>query len=397
MPTALVIIDYTKCEPCVRAYTRAVYKETFKVSRNYSKECSLRKSLAFFGGLNLCIKYCVDQVVFADLEDRLEITLRPRFLLTSLQDLIKYKMLVSLNEILPRARKKGYGVGAFNTSNLEITQAIVRAGVELNSPIIVETSEKAIKYAGIENIAEMIITIAKKVKVPVVLHLDHGRSFDIVRACIKNHYTSVMIDGSHLPFKENLKLTRRVVRFAHKYQVSVEAELGRLAGIEDDISVKRDEAIYTEPDQAKRFFEESECDALAIAIGTSHGAYKFKGRPKLRIDILKEIANLVKIPLVLHGASGVKRKWINRVNRFGGRLAHTRGVPDRLIREAVKNGISKINTDTDLRIAFTAGLREYLVKHPENFDPRKSLSYARELMVGVVKQRIEVFGSVNQA
>ena len=304
-------------------------------------------------------------------------------------------MLVNLNRILPEARKKGYAVGAFNTSNLEITQAIIKAGVELNSPLIIATSEKAIQYAGIGNISEMVRTLAKTIRIPVVLHLDHGRSFDIVRTCIKNSYTSVMIDGSHLPFKENLKLTQRVVKFAHKYQVSVEAELGRLAGVEDDIDVKQ--SLYTDPNQAKKFAEESGCDALAIAIGTSHGAYKFKGRPKLRIDILKEIARLVKIPLVLHGASGVKLKWINRVNRFGGSLEHTRGVPDRLIRLAVENGISKINTDTDLRIAFTAGLREYLKKNPADFNPRKSLGYARDLVTEVVKQRIEVFGSRSRA
>ncbi len=306
-------------------------------------------------------------------------------------------MLVNLNRILPEARKKGYAVGAFNTSNLEITQGIIRAGVELNSPLIIATSEKAIQYAGIENISEMVRTLARTIRIPIALHLDHGRSFDIVRACVKNSYTSVMIDGSHLPFKENLKLTQRVVKFAHKYKVSVEAELGRLAGIEDDIKVKKNQAFYTDPDQAKRFAEESGCDALAIAIGTSHGAYKFKGMPKLRIDILSEIAQKVKIPLVLHGASGVKLKWINRVNRFGGRLEHTRGVPDRLIRLAVKNGISKINTDTDLRIAFTAGLREYLKKNPADFNPRKSLGYARDLVTEVVKQRIEVFGSKNRA
>jgi fructose-bisphosphate aldolase class II len=214
-------------------------------------------------------------------------------------------MLVNLNKILPKARKGKYGVGAFNTSNIEITQAILRAAEVLNAPVIIATSEKAIRYAGIEIISQMVITMAKKVKIPVALHLDHGKSFEIVKECIKHNYTSVMIDASHLSFKDNLRLTKQVVKYAHKRGVSVEAEIGRLAGIEDDIKVKKDDAIYTAPQEAKRFAHESGCDALAIAIGTSHGAYKFKGKPKLRIDILKEIAKIVKIPLVLHGASGL--------------------------------------------------------------------------------------------
>ena len=306
-------------------------------------------------------------------------------------------MLVNLNKILPKARKGKYGVGAFNTSNIEITQAIIQAAELLNAPVIVATSEKAIRYAGIEIISQMVITMAKKAKIPVALHLDHGKSFEIVKECIKHNYTSVMIDASHLSFKENLRLTKQVVKYAHKRGVSVEAEIGRLAGIEDDIKVKKDDAIYTAPREAKRFARESGCDALAIAIGTSHGAYKFKGKPKLRIDILKEIAKIVKIPLVLHGASGVKIKWINRVNKFGGKLAHTRGVPDNLIKQAVKNGVSKINTDTDLRIAFTAGVREYLIKNPKSFDPRKIIGSARDMMQEVVEDRIKIFGSKNKA
>lgn len=306
-------------------------------------------------------------------------------------------MLVNLNKILPKARQGRYGVGAFNTSNLEITQAIIKAAESLNAPVIVATSEKAIQYAGIENLSQLVITMAKKAKIPVALHLDHGKSFEIVKECIKHNYTSVMIDASHLSFKENLRLTKQVVKYAHKRGVSVEAEIGRLAGIEDDIKVKKDEAIYTDPEEAKRFARESGCDALAIAIGTSHGAYKFKGKPKLRIDILKEIAKIVKIPLVLHGASGVKIKWINRVNKFGGKLAHTRGVPDNLIIQAVKNGISKINIDTDLRIAFTAGVREYLLKNPKGFDPRKIIGFALDMMQQVVEDRIKIFGSKNKA
>jgi fructose-bisphosphate aldolase class II len=302
-------------------------------------------------------------------------------------------MLVNLNDILPKARKNGYAVGAFNTSNLEITQAIISASEALKAPVIVATSEKAIRYAGIENISELIIGMAKRTRIPVVLHLDHGKSYELCRECIKHGYTSVMIDASHLPFGENVKLTKKVVRYAHARGLTVEAEIGRLAGIEDDLDVKEKDALYTDPHEAKRFAEETECDALAIAIGTSHGAYKFKGKPKLRIDILKEVAGLVRIPLVLHGASGVKTAWIDRVNKHGGELEHARGVPDHLIRQAVENGIAKINTDTDLRIGFTAGVREYLEEKPADFDPRKITGRARDLVAEVVAARIQVFGT----
>jgi len=306
-------------------------------------------------------------------------------------------MLVTLNEILPQARKKGYAVGAFNTSNLEITQAILGAAETMKSPVIIATSEKAIRYAGIENISGMILGMAQRTRVPVVLHLDHGKSYDLCRECIKHGFSSVMIDASSLSYQENVKLTRKVVRYAHKYKVTVEAEIGRLAGIEDDIRVKKGEAMYTDPQEALRFAHATGCDALAVAIGTSHGAYKFKGTPKLRIDILTEIARNVKIPLVLHGASGVKAKWINRVNKYGGALAHTRGVPDNLIKQAVKNGVSKINIDTDLRITFTAGIREFLINNPKDFDPRKIIGLARDMMQQVVEDRIKIFGSKNKA
>ena len=306
-------------------------------------------------------------------------------------------MLVNLNHILPDARKGKYGVGAFNTSNIEITQAIIETAETLQAPVIVATSEKAIKYAGVEIISKMIIAMAKKVRVPVALHLDHGKSLEIIKECIKHNYTSIMIDASHLSYKDNLRLTKQAVKYAHKRNVSVEAEIGRLAGIEDDLDVKTDDAVYTDPQEAKDFAEESGCDALAVAIGTSHGAYKFRGKAKLRIDILKEIAAIVKIPLVLHGASGVKAKWIGRVNRFGGSLSQTKGVPDNLIKQAVQNGIVKINTDTDLRIAFTAGVREFLIKNPGVFDPRKIIGFARDITQKVVEDRIRTFGSVNKA
>jgi fructose-bisphosphate aldolase class II len=306
-------------------------------------------------------------------------------------------MLVTLNEILPQARKNGYAVGAFNTSNLEITQAIIAAAQALHAPVIVATSEKAIRYAGIENISAMIIGMAKRAQIPVVLHLDHGKSYELCRECIKRGYTSVMIDASHLSFADNVELTKNVVRYAHKHGATAEAEIGRLTGIEDDLKVTKGDAIYTNPDEAARFARETDCDALAVAIGTSHGAYKFRGIPKLRMDILREIAELVNVPLVLHGASGVKRKWTNRVNKYGGALEHARGVPDNLLRQAIQNGIAKINTDTDLRIGFTAGLREYLVKNPSVFDPRAITAAARDCVALVIMDRIQVFGSDNRA
>lgn len=305
-------------------------------------------------------------------------------------------MLVNLSKLLPAAKKGKYAVGAFNTSNLEITQAIIAAAKALNAPVIIATSEKAIRYAGIENLSAMIIGMAKRGRIPVALHLDHGKSYELCRECIKNGYSSVMIDASHLPYRDNVKLTQRVVRYAHKHGVTVEAEIGRLAGIEDDLTVKKSEAIYTDPQEANRFARESGCDALAVAIGTSHGAYKFKGTPRLRIDILHDIAAVVNIPLVLHGASGVKPNWINRVNKYGGKMERARGVPDRLIREAVRNGIAKINTDTDLRIGFTAGIREYIFLNRGDFDPRKILAQARSKITEVVTDRIKVFGSENK-
>ncbi len=302
-------------------------------------------------------------------------------------------MLVTLNDILPGAKKKHYAVGAFNTSNLEITQAILAAAQELSAPVIIAVSEKAIQYAGLDQITAIIAGLARKIRIPVVMHLDHGPSFDLAEACIRAGFTSVMIDASALSYKENARLTRKVKVFARRYKASVEAEIGRLAGIEDNVAVSLDQALYTDPVEAMRFARETECDALAIAIGTSHGAYKFKGKPKLRIDILKQIAAEVKIPLVLHGASSVKKNHVASINKYGGNLTHARGVTDALLRSAIANGITKINVDTDLRIAFTAGVREYFAKNPANFDPRKSIAAGRDQITKVVKERIRVFGS----
>ncbi|MGQ9664919.1 MAG: class II fructose-1,6-bisphosphate aldolase [bacterium] len=304
-------------------------------------------------------------------------------------------MLVNLNQILLQAKKLNYAVGHFNTSNLEITRAIINTAWVMKSPVIIGVSEKAIKYAGLLQLSNIVRSLSKEISIPIVLHLDHGANFELVQECIASGFTSVMIDGSHLPLNDNIKLTKKVVSYAHKKNVSVEAEIGRLAGIEDNL--KSSSGMFTDPKQARVFVKETDCDALAIAIGTSHGAYKFKGKPKLRIDILKQIAYEVKIPLVLHGASGVKTKWVNYLNRFGGKIEHTQGVPDTLIRSAIINGISKINVDTDIRIAFTAGIREYLSKNPQVFDPRKILSHAMGIVSKVIEQRIRLFGSAGRA
>lgn len=303
-------------------------------------------------------------------------------------------MLVNLNQILPQAKKLHYAVGHFNTSNLEITSTIINTARRMNSPVIIGVSEKAIKYAGLYQLSKIVHSLSKGINIPIVLHLDHGANFELVQECIASGFTSVMIDGSHLPLNDNIKLTKKVVNYAHKKNVSVEAEIGRLAGIEDDI--KSSSGMFTDPKEAKLFVKETDCDALAIAIGTSHGAYKFKGKPRLRIDILKQIAHEVKIPFVLHGASGVKTKWINYLNRFGGKIEQTQGVPDVLIKSAIINGISKINVDTDIRIAFTAGVREYLSKNPQDFDPRKILGHAMELISKVIEQKIRLFGSASR-
>ena len=305
--------------------------------------------------------------------------------------------LVNNSEIMIPARAGGYAVGAFNTSNLEITQAIFAAAAELASPVIVATSQSAIKYAGYKNIHAMTSHLADEARVPASLHLDHGTDLDVIRACIEIGWTSVMIDGSHLPFNENVELTRRVVELARPRKVSVEAELGRLMGVEDEITVGEGDATYTDPDEAREFVDRTECDSLAVAIGTSHGAYKFAGQPKLAIDRLRRIAELVTIPLVLHGASAVPPEVLDLARRYGTKLEGARGVPPESIREAIEHGIAKVNIDTDLRLAFTGGVRRLLSEEPEVFDPRKILGAARDNMKQVVRSKMELFGSVGKA
>lgn len=311
-------------------------------------------------------------------------------------------MLTTLKHVLAKAHKGNYAVGAFNTNNLEITLAVIEAAVEMKSPVIIQTSEGAVEYAGMEYLKAMILTAATS-KVPVVFHLDHGKDLKVVKKAIESGYTSVMYDGSALPEKENLANTKKVVAWARTKGVSVEAELGAIAGIEDFVSVEEKDAHLTDPQKALAFAKATKCDALAIAIGTAHGAFKFKGETILDFDRLKKIKALVKMPLVLHGASGIDVALVERTKTqcsiLGdcARLENAHGVSDAAIKKAVALGINKINVDSDLRIAFTAAVRETLINDKKAFDPRKILGPAKKLMKEVVKHKMELFGSAGKA
>lgn len=299
-------------------------------------------------------------------------------------------MLVSMKKILEYAEERGIAIPAFNTYNLEVSKAIIEEAEELHSPVIIAVSESAMKYAGIHSISALLVNMADRVNIPVAIHLDHGKSVDSVLLAIRYGWTSVMIDGSHLPYDENVSLTKKVVEIAHPLGITVEGELGRLVGVEDELVVEDREAFMTDPDEALRFVEETGVDALAVAIGTSHGAYKFKGEPKLDLERLERIKERVKVPLVLHGASKVPPHLVELANKFGAKIEGARGVPDDILFEAVKRGIRKVNTDTDLRIAFTAGVRKYLFEHPEDFNPRNYLNAGTKLLREVVRDRIKV-------
>jgi len=303
-------------------------------------------------------------------------------------------MLESGKTILDKANKQKYAVGAFNVSNLEILQAAVDAAAELKSPIIIQTSESAIKYAGMQNLVSLARNQAAAVKIPIALHLDHGKDMETIRNAISSGYTSVMIDASDEEFEKNIALTKKVAEIAHKKGVSVEGELGTLGGKEDYVSGK---VQFTEPDSAKEFVEKTGIDCLAVAIGTSHGAYKFKSSQKLDIKRLEKIKKLVKMPLALHGASGVYKNAVHSAEKYGANLKGAKGNSDTEIRAAIKAGINKVNTDTDLRIAFTAALRRQLHEHPEIFDPREILKPAKEGIKQMVIRRIRIFGSQNKA
>jgi len=288
--------------------------------------------------------------------------------------------------------KEAYAVGAFNISNLESLLAVVEAAVEEKSPVIVAVTPSSIRYAGLAFFEKIVKTAAKPAPVPMSLHLDHGEDVETASKCIEAGFTSVMIDGSHLKFEGNIALTKRVVNLAHPKGVSVEAELGRLAGVEES-TVEEREAVLTDPDAAEEFVKRTDVDALAVAIGTSHGAYKFKGEPKLDFERLKLIREKVGIPLVLHGASSVPSWIIEKAVKYGAELGGAKGIPEEHIRKAISLGIAKINIDTDLRLAFTATVREFLVKSPKMFDPRKILGSAKEAMKEVVKSKMLLFRS----
>ncbi|MGN1311161.1 MAG: class II fructose-1,6-bisphosphate aldolase [Clostridia bacterium] len=307
--------------------------------------------------------------------------------------------LVTTKEMFEKSMKEGFAIGAFNVNNMEIIQAIVDAAEAQKSPVILQASSSAIKYARMNYLMKMIEAATENSEIPVALHLDHGPDFETCKQCVDAGFTSVMIDGSKYDFEENVALTKKVVDYAHERGVVVEAELGKLAGIEDDVNVSSDEAMYTDPDQAKEFVERTGCDSLAIAIGTSHGAYKFKGEAKLRFDILAKIKEKIpNTPIVLHGASTVIPELVETCNKYGGNIPGAKGVPNEILNEASRLGISKINVDTDLRLAMTASIRKVFAESPEVFDPRKYLLPAREKIQEVVEFKMKnVFGSSNKA
>jgi len=305
-------------------------------------------------------------------------------------------VLVTNTDLLVPARQRAYAVGAFNINNLETVLAVSEAAVEEKSPAIAAVTPSAIKYAGLPYISKIAKTAAESSAVPMSLHLDHGEDFDTVSKCIGAGFTSVMIDGSHLKFDENIALTKRVVDLAHPKGVAVEAELGRLAGVEEK-TVEEKEAILTDPDSAREFVERTGVDALAVAVGTSHGAYKFKAEPKLDFERLKIISDRVHVPLVLHGASSVPAWIIEKASKYGAELGGAKGIPEDHIKQAISLGISKINIDTDLRLAFTATVREVLANSPKEFDPRKILGPAKEAMKEVVRGKMRLFGSSGRA
>ncbi len=300
--------------------------------------------------------------------------------------------------LFEKALKEGYAVGAFNVNNMEIVQGITEAAKEKNAPFILQVSAGARKYAKHAYLVHLIQAAMEDTALDIVLHLDHGEDFEICKACIDGGFTSVMIDGSQHPLKENIRLTKEVVDYAHSKGVVVEAELGRLKGVEDNVSVSEKEAILTDPDEAVELVKESGCDSLAIAIGTSHGAYKFSGEPKLYFDRLKEIQDkLPGFPLVLHGASSVLPELVKICNEHGGKLPGARGVPEDAISKAAGMNVCKVNIDTDLRLAMTATIREEFDKNPENFDPRKYLAPARKAIKGVVSHKLDILGCVDKA
>jgi len=309
------------------------------------------------------------------------------------------RQLVSTKELFQKALQGKYAIGAYNVNNMELLQAIVEAGNELQAPLILQVSAGARKYANQTYLIKLVEAALETSTIPIALHLDHGEDFEICKSCIDGGFSSVMIDGSKHTFEENIELTKKVVEYAHARGVSVEAELGRLAGVEDNISVSEKDAIYTNPREAKEFIERTGCDSLAVAIGTSHGAYKFKGEAKLDFERLAEIRDAVgnEFPLVLHGASSVPEEYVKICNDFGGQLPGAKGVPEEMLTKATQLGVAKINIDTDLRLALTGAIRKCFAENPANFDPRNYLGPARTAVKELVKRKIKVLGTDGKA
>ncbi|MDO5014421.1 MAG: class II fructose-1,6-bisphosphate aldolase [Clostridia bacterium] len=309
--------------------------------------------------------------------------------------------LVSTQEMFKKAYEGNYAIGAFNVNNMEIVQGITNAAKKCNSAVILQVSAGARKYAAHEYLMKLVEAAINETNLPIALHLDHGADFEICKSCIDGGFSSVMIDGSHLPYEENIALTKKVVEYAHDKGVSVEGELGRLAGIEDDVQVSAENASYTRPEEVEDFVTKTGVDSLAIAIGTSHGAYKFKPgqKPQLRFDILEEVSKrLPDFPIVLHGASSVNQEYVKTINEFGGKMPDAIGIPEDMLRQAAKLAVCKINIDSDLRLAMTAAIRKYVSENPEEFDPRKYLGAGRQAIEDLVEHKIlTVLGSKDSA
>jgi fructose-bisphosphate aldolase class II len=307
--------------------------------------------------------------------------------------------LVTSTKMFEKAYKGGYAIGAFNVNNMVLIQGIVEAGKEENAPLILQVSAGARKYANSIYLTKMVEAAVLDSNIPICLHLDHGDTYELCVDCIKSGFTSVMIDGSKYSFKENIALTKKVVEYAHDHGVVVEGELGKLAGIEDAVKVNSEDALFTDPNEVEEFVKSTGVDSLAIAIGTSHGAFKFKGEPKLRFDILEKIEKkLPNFPIVLHGASSVPQDFVKIINENGGNMAGAQGVPENLLRQAARMAVCKINIDSDLRMAFTAAIRKHLAENPTHFDPRQYLTDARANIKAIVMHKlVEVLGCAGKA
>ena len=309
--------------------------------------------------------------------------------------------LVTSKEMFEKAYKGGYAIGAFNVNNMEIIQGITGAAADLKAPVILQVSKGARAYANRTYLMKLVEAAVIDTGLPICLHLDHGDTFELCKSCIDGGFTSVMIDASSKPFAENIALTRQVVEYAHDHGVVVEAELGTLAGIEDEVNVSAEDSSYTRPEEVQEFVEKTGCDSLAIAIGTSHGAYKFKPgtKPQLRFDVLEEVEKkLPGFPIVLHGSSSVPQEFVEKINKFGGNMPGAIGVPEDQLRKAASMAVCKINIDSDLRLAMTASIREYLAEHPDHFDPRQYLKPARQAIHDMVAHKIvDVLGCDGKA